>query len=285
MNENYVNSNGEVLAASQFAVNAKNRSYLYGDGVFESIRVIDGNPVNLSHHLSRLREGASVLKINIHKTWDDSFFLEKINELLVLSNIEMGGKIRISIDRKEGGTYLPISNDAEFLIEVGPLTNNEFVINDKGLVVDQFKDINKQVCLTSNYKTKNGLLYIMSSLYAQENELDDVLLIAPNGNILESTNSNLFVVSNGMLYTPGLDEGCLAGVMRMTIINLALENGIRVYECGITPRYLLSADAVILTNAIQGVRWVERYKSKVYDAKMAEDLVAKLNEKFVKTFC
>ena len=93
----------------------------------------------------------------------------------------------------------------------------------------------------------------MAALSAKEKNLDDLFLSDVKGNILETSSSNVFVVSNGVLYTPGLDEGCLAGTMRMQVINLALNSGIKVYECSILPQNLLAADEVFITNAIISV--------------------------------
>ena len=121
-------------------------------------------------------------------------------------------------------------------------------------------------------------MYVMAGINAKERNLDDVLLSNDRGGILESSSCNLFVVSNGVLYTPGLEEGCLAGTMRMQIINLALKNGIKVYECNILPQNLLAADEIFLTNAIRGINWVSGYRTKRYFNNMARKLVAILND-------
>jgi branched-chain amino acid aminotransferase len=118
----------------------------------------------------------------------------------------------------------------------------------------------------------------MAAIHAKEKNLDDVLLVNDKGSILESSNSNLFVVSNGVLYTPGLEDGCLAGTMRMQVINLAVNNGIKVYECNILPQNLLVADEVFLTNAIQGINWVSGYRTKRYFNNVARKFVTYLND-------
>ena len=133
----------------------------------------------------------------------------------------------------------------------------------------------------SNFKIKNGIIYVLASIAAKEKNLDDLLITNSSGGILEGTSSNLFVVSNGVLYTPGLEEGCLAGTMRMQIINLALENGIKVYECNILPQNLLVADEIFLTNAIQGITWVSGYRTKRYFNTISKQLVELLNHKWM----
>jgi branched-chain amino acid aminotransferase len=117
----------------------------------------------------------------------------------------------------------------------------------------------------------------MACLYASENGLDDALIQNAGGSIIEATSANIFIVSNGVLYTPELKDGCIAGTMRMQIINIALDNNIKVYECTITPQYLLAADEIFLTNAIYGIQWISSYRTKRYFNEMAHHLVDLLN--------
>ena len=280
----YVNNNGTILENDGPTIQAGNRGHLYGDGVFESIRIIRGRPINLTNHIHRMLEGAKAIKMRPPSYYNESFFADKIGELLQKSGITEGGKCRISLDRATGGTYSPESNEVEFFIEVYPLQSNSFKLNQRGLEVDLFMDLRKSKSSLSNYKTKNGLIYILAAIAAKEKGLDDFLIGSDQGGVLESTSANIFVVSNGVLYTPGLDEGCLAGTMRMQIINLALKNGIKVYECNVLPQNLLVADEVFLTNAIQGIIWVSGYRTKRYLSTTAKKLIDLLNEKWKPQF-
>ncbi len=274
----YQNSNGEILESSANVISSGNRAYLYGDGLFETIRVFNGKLINFENHYKRLEQGASVLKIRFPNYYSEQFFTEKIEELLKLSKIEKGGRVRLSIDRMAGGNYIPEYNEATFLIDVKPIHSNDYELNSKGVEVDIYTDIKKTRNKLSNFKTKNGLIYILSGIQAKEKNLDDLLITNENMGIIESSNSNLFVVSNGVLYTPGLEDGCLAGTMRMQIINIALEKGVKVYESNILPQNLLSADEVFLTNSIDGVKWVIGYRTKRYFNNTSRKFVAWLNE-------
>jgi len=122
----------------------------------------------------------------------------------------------------------------------------------------------------------------MAAIAAKEKGLDDLFLSNDKGNILETSSSNIFVVSNGVLYTPGLEEGCLAGTMRMQVINLALAHGIKVYECSILPQNLLAADEVFITNAIKGINWIGGYRTKTFSNSIARKLIIALNESWRK---
>lgn len=280
----YINNNGTVLTNDAPTIHAGNRGHVYGDGVFESVRIMNGVPLNLENHIHRLIEGAKAIKMRPASFFNTAFFEERIVELCRKSEIEEGGRCRISLDRVTGGAYRPDSNECSFFIEVYPYDTNNFELNSKGLEIDLYADIKKQKNFLSNFKTKNGLMYVMAAINAKERNLDDVLIANDRGGILESASCNLFVVSNGVLYTPGLEEGCLAGTMRMQIINLALNNGIKVYECNILPQNLLAADEIFLTNAIRGVNWVSGYRTKRYFNNMSRKLVAILNDHWEKKF-
>lgn len=280
----YVNSNGVILSNDNPTIHAANRSHLYGDGVFESIRILNGRPINVNHHIQRMLEGAMAIKMRPSVFYTQAFFEEKIIELIDKSGITEGGRCRVSLDRISGGTYSPTSNEAVYFIEVYPLENNAFELNSKGWEVDLYMDLKKVKNPLSNFKTKNGLLYVMASINAAERQLDEVLIVNEKGAILESASSNLFVVSNGVLYTPSLDEGCLAGTMRMQVINLAVSHGIKVYECTIFPQNIIAADEIFLTNAIRGITWVSGYRTKRYFNNTSRKLVAFLNEFWDKQF-
>ncbi len=273
----YVNNNGVLLPNDAPTIHAGNRGHLYGDGVFESIRILSGKPINIENHIDRLLKGANVLKMETPANYDVNFFQEKIVELIEKSGIKQGGRCRLSIDRATGGAYLPDSNDCTFYIEVYPYLMNYFELNAKGLELDIYKDIKLHKNFLSNYKTKTGLPYVMASIAAKEQGLDDLFLTNEKGNVIESGSCNVFIVSNGVLYTSGLDEGCIAGTMRMQVINLAIKHNIKIYECSILPQNLLSADEIIFTNAIRGINWVAGYRTKRYQNNMSRRLVVLLN--------
>lgn len=273
----FVNNNGKILNDSEPVIEVGSRAFLYGDGVFESVRIMYGRPINLNSHIQRLFKGAELLKIRIPAYLTQELIFEKILELIEKNEISAGGKCRISIDRISGGTYKPVSNEATYFIEVLPIDENDYLLNYKGLEIDIYKDIKLHSNVFSSFKTKNGLTKVLAAIAAEELELDDFILQNEKGNLIETTSCNLFIVSNGVLYTPGLQEGCIAGTMRMQVINLAIQNGIRVYECPILPHNLLSADEVFLTNAISGIKWIGGYRTKRYLNNTSRRMVMLLN--------
>ena len=155
-----------------------------------------------------------------------------------------------------------------------------FGLNAKGLEVDLYQDIKKTNTPLSNYKTKNGIIYVLAAISAKEKGLDDMLLINDKGQILESSHSNLFVVSNGVLYTPSLADGCLAGTMRMQVINLALKHNLKVYECPILPSKFTGCRRIILDQCRSRITWIGGYRTKRYFNTTARKIVTFLNEEW-----
>lgn len=258
-----------------------NRAFQYGDGVFESVRVVNGKPWFLQGHLQRMNEGLQKLKIDSGDALNAAKIESEITDLLAAKGISKGGRMRITAFRERGGFYTPESDQVSYIIQAAPYEDNEYCINREGITVDLYPDIKKNYSPLTPYKTLNTQVYIMAALWAKEKGMDDALLQNDSFGVLESTNSNLFIVCNGVLYTPAITDGCLAGTMRMQIINLAIENEIKVYECGITPQNLLTADEVFLTNAVRGIQWVGSYKTKRYFNTIARKLVDMLNRKIL----
>lgn len=275
---NFVVKNGDFIQADRPYFDASNRSFRYGDGLFESIRVLNGMPYNLENHFKRLSEGAKVLRIKLPLSLTLDTFKTHCKQLLDRNRIKEGGMIRFSLYRAGKGTYRPETSFAEFIIEAKALPHSMFRLNDVGLSIDVYDEIRKPINQLSVFKTSNALYYIIAAEYARENGLDDALILNEDFSIIESTSSNVFIVSNGVLYTPALEHGCVGGTFRMKLINLAVENGIKVYECSLAPQNLLAADEIFLTNAVKGIQWVVSYKTKRYFNNTAKALINMVNQ-------
>lgn len=274
----FSNMNGSFYPQEQGFIRGNNRAFMYGDGIFESIRIKNGKAMFLDAHMNRLQEAASALKMEIPENYNADYFKKQVNDLIAKNNVTSGARCRFTLYRNSTGNYTPDENGVGFVIEIFPYHDNEYTLNEEGFNVELYPEMRKPVNKLAVYKTCNSLLYIMAGIYARQNRYDDTLIVNDKGNIIESSNSNLFIICNGVLYTPALSDGCLGGVMRMQVINIALANKLKVYECSLTPQNLLVADEVFLTNAVRGLQWVASYKMKRYYNKLTRELVQKLNE-------
>lgn len=254
-----------------------NRGFRYGDGVFETLRILKGKAPLLTRHLARLRFGSTLLGMEMNSEWTDDWFRQKVKELLRQNGIQEGGMLRITLYRENGNFYAPSGNKALLVMEAEPLEEQQFGLNAKGLTVDLFNDVRKPLNPLSNLKTLSGLIYVLAGVFRNAKQIDNAILLNDNYNVAEAMNSNVFLVVNGVLYTPTLEEGCLDGVMRRYVIELAGQLGIRVYETAIKPNDMLRADEVFLTNGLRGIQWVSAYRNKRYFNNTSERLLHYLN--------
>jgi branched-subunit amino acid aminotransferase/4-amino-4-deoxychorismate lyase len=274
----YVNLNGAVMRGDEPVITLDNRAFHYADGVFESIRVLHGKPLFLDAHWARLVEGLKTLQIEQPKNLDRHSMERYILELVEKCELP-SGRCRLTVFRDAPGYYRPKAHTGAFTLELKPVPQEVYTLNHQGLTVDLYPDMRKTVNALAVHKTLGCQIYVMSSLWCMDRAQDDCLLQNDRGNIIESSSGNIFIVSNGVLYTPALSDGCLGGVMRMQVINLAIENGIKVYECSLNPQNLLAADELFLTNATRGLQWVGAYRTKRYAHRMALHLTDLLVKK------
>ncbi len=277
MSLEYINFNGSILPADQLIFRANNRGFRYGDGLFESMRFLKGKLKFPEMHIDRIQKGMKLLKFDNCSLIDTWFIREKVEELIRRNKTGADARIRLTVFRDSEGLYSPVSNKFAYLLEIQKLEESQYVLNKKGFIIDVFDEIPKPVNAFSNLKTCNAMVYVLAGIYKNQNDLDEVLILNQHGFLCESVSSNVFVVYDRKLYTPALNEGCIAGVMRQVVIRLAKENNIELVEAQINPDILNEADEVFLTNAAKGIQWVMGYNNKRYFNEVSRFLNEKLN--------
>ncbi len=275
--DKYCILNGHLISVYEPSVAFNNRAFRYGDALFESIRTCNNKLMFLRDHITRLKLGMTVLRMNVPAEFNTENIQEQIINLLKHNSHAPNARIRLTVFRNEGGYYTPETNDISFLIESTEL-EGDYQLNQKGFWVDVYSDIKKSINKLANIKTGNALLYVMAGLAKQSMKLDDCFILNENGVICESINSNIFLIKNGTMYTPPLSDGCVAGIMRKQIMTLATQHKILVFETNLTDYTLSNADEVFLSNSISGVQWVGQYKQKYYTNKMSVFFNEKLNQ-------
>lgn len=273
----YILFNDQFYESDAPMLQAQNRGFKFGDGLFESMRMCNGKLKFPELHADRLHAGMKALKMDGYTLLDDYFLKQKAAELVKKNKINGNARLRLTIYRNGEGLYTPQSNKVGYLLEASVLPNAEYELNAKGLIIDVYDEIHKPINKLSNYKTTNALLYVMAGLYQKRYSLDEALLLNQNGFLCESTSSNVFVVYQGQIYTPALSEGCVAGVMRNVVMKLAKQHQLPLIEAQINPQILNEAEEVFVTNAVSGIRWVMGYGRKRYFNEVAKALSAKLN--------
>jgi len=271
----YFNYNGRFFADDETVLSKDDRSYRYGDGLFETMKLINGNILLEDYHFERLFLGLDVLKFNIPVLFTKRQIEKEIKELSKKNECENSARIRLSVSRGNGGLY-DCDNKFSYLIECWPLEQNGFIEN--GLNIDIFPDARKSIDVFSNLKSANYLPYVIAAIWAKENKLNDALILNQHERICDSTIANVFWVKDNKIFTPPLNEGCVAGIMRKKILELVARNSDHgMQEAVLTQDILLQADEVFLTNATTGIRWVKECRGKVYKSTISRKIFALLH--------
>ena len=273
-----INFNGNI-AAQDDSVLTQNRAFLYGDGVFETLKIINNKILFLEDHYFRLMASMRVVRMEIPMNFTMEFFEEQVLSLVQQKGISASARARITVFRNDGGLYLPKNNEVSYLIHATALDNPSYVLNAAEYEVDLYKDFYVTKQLLSSIKTTNKMINVTGSIFAHENGLANCLLVNDTKNVVEGLQGNLFMLVGKKLITPPISEGCLNGIMRKQILALAKKvEGIEVVEEIISPFDLQKADELFLTNVIMGIQPITKYRKKEFTSNLAHLLVQKLNE-------
>ena len=267
--------NSEMKPGDQLHSNADNHDFK--DGLFETMKVVNGQIRLQDYHFERLLKGIKELNYKM----PESFYQEKIRDEIIQlcrkNNCEDIARVRLSVSWKNEKLN-DSSDNFQYLIECRPLDVSVNKLNEQGLVVDIFPGTRKKIDKFSNLKSSNYLPYVMADLWAKENKLDETFILNTFDRVCESAIANVFWIKDGVVFTPPLSEGCVAGVMRRYILKNARETGFEIQEKELILSELKDADEIFLTNAIRGIRWVHQFSDQYYNCRLTK----KIHEKLVK---
>ncbi|MFG4004590.1 aminotransferase class IV [Flavobacterium aquidurense] len=273
-----INFNGNIVAQDDNIL-TQNRAFLYGDGVFETLKIVNNKILFLEDHYFRLMASMRVVRMEIPMNFTMEYFEEQVLSLVNQKNISASARVRITVFRKDGGLYLPKTNEVSFLIHATALETVSYGLNTAEYEVDLYKDFYVTKQLLSSIKTTNKMINVTGSIFAHENGLANCILVNDTKNVVEALQGNLFMVVGKKMITPPISEGCLNGIMRKQILALAKKvEGIEVVEEIISPFDLQKADELFLTNVITGIQPITKYRKKEFTSNLAHLLVQKLNE-------
>ncbi len=272
-----INYNGEILS-SEANLSNSNRGFLYGDGVFETLKIVNNKILFIEDHYFRLMASMRIVRMQIPNDFTLEYFEEQILNLAEANNCENSARVRFTVFRNDGGFYLPQTRTVSFLIQASSLDSIEYLFSDATYEVDLYKDFFVSKQLLSTIKTTNKMINVIGSIFADENDLQNCLLLNNDKNVVEALNGNLFMLIGNKLITPSKEEGCLNGIMRRQILQLAkkIEN-LEVIEGVISPFDLQKADELFITNVIVGIQPITKYRKKEYKTDLALELLNSLN--------
>lgn len=275
-----INFNGK-LQENNLVISNNNRGYSYGDGLFETIKAVHGKLLFFEDHYFRLMASMRIMRMQIPMDFTMEFIEEHIVNTLEANNLKtQSARVKIQIDRVEGGLYLPEDNNINFIISVKKIDSDFYLLNDNNYEVDLYKDHYLSPSLLTTLKSNNKALNVIGSIYARENKLDNCLLINTNKSVVEALNGNLFLVKGNIIKTPPLSDGCLKGILRKQLVDIIkLLPDYTIEEASISPFELQKADELFITNVIKGIQPITKYRKKVFKNEVAKMLLQKLNVK------
>lgn len=264
---NFVCFNGNFLPAAEPVFTPQNRSFRYGDGVFETIKVYKGKILLEQFHHDRLFLSLKMLQMKFAFT--ASYLSLLITELCEKNNCINSARVRLAVYRNQ-------QNDAEFIIEAFPLDKEINKWNEQGLVIDIYPYARKNADAFSNLKTANFLPYMLAEIFAKEKGIDDALVLNAFNNIADSSKANIFLLKKKEIFTPAIHQGCVSGVMRRFLMDELKTHGYRLRQQEISEAQLLDADEVFLTNSIFDMRWIKKFRDKTYSNEQIFSIYQKL---------
>ena len=275
---NFLFYNGTVMKAGKLLISPDNRSFRYGDGFFETMKVMNGKILLADLHMERLFSSLELLQFQKPVYFTPDYLKEQVITMAKKNFHNKPVRVRLTVFRGEGGLYDVINHFPNHLVqtwELSPANNN---LNENGLVLGIYKKAKKICDHFSPVKSNNYLSYAMAALWAKQQRLNDAILLNPYDRVADATIANIFAVKDGIIKTPALSEGPVNGVMRRHLLKCLRDENMPVEEGSLQPEDVLQASELFLTNAIYGIRWVKQLGDSGY----TNQLSSLLHKKFMK---
>lgn len=245
--EEIVYLNGVMVPVSQAKISVMDYGFLYGYGLFETMRAYDGVVFRLDHHINRLAKSAVKLSITI----DTSTLVKAVTNTLKVNKLR-DARVRLTVSAGEG-TMVPDSHSCtkpSVLVvasKYDPYTDDIYQRGFKVIVSSIHRNSQSPVL---TMKTVNYMENLLARQQAKVAGVDDVLFLNEKGQLAEASASNIFMVNKNVLKTPPQNSGILPGITRNVILELALQMNIETYEADIQLEEIIEADEAFLTNSI-----------------------------------
>jgi aminodeoxychorismate lyase len=232
-------------------VPVNDRGFLYGDGLFETIRVCRGRPFRLTQHLERLARGAAFLKIHLPFSPQE---LQQHAAELISRNAAGEAILRLTLSRGVGERgYLPRAANHPTLVMTmhpAPAFDPNRALEWPVITASQRVPAGDHL---AGFKSANKLVNVLARMEADEKAASEALLLNTKDEVVEAASSNLFWIQNGNIFTPPLGIGLLPGITRAVTMEICQRLGMPAQERAIKPAALRSAAGVFLTQSAFGV--------------------------------
>jgi len=272
-----INFNGLLTQREQLKLTLHNRAFRFGDSLFEEIRIVGETILFWESHYFRLMAGMRLLRMQIPIHFDMEFLETEILKTCAFRKGE-AHLIRLTICRKDNKNLLTKDQSVDFYIETTDETEAAFKLFEGRFEVDLYKDFYENTSLLSTIETSSNLIPILSKIFADENNLDECLILNANKNVIGASVGNLFLVKGYSVLTPPVEDGCKKGILRNEIIKLLKKSALyQLEETSISPFELQSGDELFLAHITFGIIPISKYRKKEYTRQTADYILENLN--------
>ena len=243
--------NGKFLPEAEAVIRVNDRGFMYGDGLFETVRVVNGRPFRLAQHLERLVRGADFLKIKLPFTPKE---ISKLAAQLVDKNAMSDSVLRLVLTRGPGERgYSPgLATQPTLVMSLHPLPA---ALADESLqwsMVTSSHHIPSSDA-ASSFKTTSKLLNVLARAEALERGADEALLLNTNGEVAEAASGNIFWVYQNRICTVPTGRGVLPGITRAVVLEICQALGLETNKRVIKPQHLRNAEGIFITQSVLGI--------------------------------
>ena len=276
-----INLNGTITSHEAAKLSLKNRGLLYGDAVFETIKAVNGQLFFWEDHYFRLMASMRILRMAIPMHFSMEFLEDEIKKTIRAAAFDKQAvRIKLYVNRKEGGKYNPTNHDVDYFIELEATGNPFYTFNEDPYRVELFKDHYIYANLLSTLKSNAKTINVLGSIYATENGYQNCLLLNEKKMVVEALQGNLFLVKGTTIITPPTSDGCLRVIIRKQLIEIVKTlKEYTIEEKSISSFDLQKADELFVTNVMIGIQPISNYRKKSYGTEVAKILLQKLNVK------
>ena len=273
---------GKLVDEADAKITVFDHGLLYGDGVFEGIRVYNGGIFELQAHIKRLFESARVIRLDVPMNQSK---LIKAVEKTVEANGIIDGYVRLVVTRGVGTLGLNpfICEDGRLFIIADNIQLYPEELYEKGMRVISATTVrNHPLAIPPQVKSLNYLNNILAKIEALDNDVPEAIMYNHEGYVAEATGDNVFIVKNGVIYTPPVEAGALEGITRGIVIKLAEQEKLKVVEKNLTRFDLYVCDEFFLTGTAAEVIGVVEIDGRVIGDGKPGPYTCLLRKKFFK---
>ncbi len=274
---------GEMVPSAEARVSVFDHALLYGDGVFEGIRIYGGKVFKETEHVQRFFESAKAIRLDIPMT--HAAVVDGMHEAMKANGIDDDGYIRLVATRGVGSLGISVLHTAcpTVFVIADKISLYPPEVYQRGLhcVVSSITR-NHPNSTSPRVKSLNYLNNIMAKLEAQDAGADEAIMLTHTGHVSECTGDNIFLARNGILLTPSTGEGILEGITRGLAIELAGRRGIEVREQSLIRHDLYVADEIFATGTAAEIVAITEVDKRVVDDGTPGPITKQITEDFIK---